>query len=550
MTDQDSSPDIQQDPDLLAVEETDGYRLTLRLAKEQMECVAAIELKIPPPAAPQQDLPQSESHHDNLELPEHENVDSVKDGTSTVAEPSNGGISLKTSQLIHLLRQHQVSGDIDEEAVKDFCATIDLQREPPPTVVARGIDPQPGADGWFELLVKISGEDQEFIPDSKGRVDLKRLNAFTEIEPEQKLGVIHPPEPGISGYTVHGHEIEGPAGSPRMMNAGEGVVFKYGGRMAFSTRAGRALFDNNTLTVVDQLIIPGNVDLNVGHVDFNGFVEIKGDVLDDFDVRSTRGIKIGGHVGACHIESEGSIEVGAMAGREIGHIFCQGNLHARFLNQVTVVCYGDVIVTNEIRNSHVRATGYVVVERGGIIGGEVLALKGVAAATIGAVSGQKTRITAGVYFPDVERSEYISRQLNVIEEQIRSINGAIRPLMQHLRKGSQFIDAARARLQILNDKLDALYQQKSAFAAEVNTSQPLKIEDKNPKINIQKILRDGVVIALGRVKEEIKIDRQGPMSIIENTRDGGLRFLALTALPVTAAEIEQEHLGLEENNND
>ncbi len=549
MTDQDSSPDIQQDPDLLAVEETDAYRLTLRLAKEQMECVAAIEFKSLPSAALQQESAQRENSNDNPNPPEQETADTTGDEVKVVTESSCGEISLNPVQLIQLLHQHQVSRNIDEDAVKEFCATVDLQQKPSPAVVARGIDPQPGADGWFELLVKTSGEEQEFIPDSKGRVDLKRLNAFTEIEAEQKLGVIHPPEPGIPGYTVHGLEVKGPAGSPRTINAGEGVVLKYGGRMAFSTRAGRALFDNNTLTVVDQLVIPGNVDLNVGHIDFNGFVEIKGDVLDDFDVRSTRGIKISGHVGACHIESEGSIELGAMAGREIGHIFCQGNLHARYLNQVTVVCYGDVVLTNEIRNSHVRSAGHIVVERGGIIGGEIIALKGVAAVTIGAVSGQKTRITAGVYFPDVERSEYISRQLNSIEEQIRSINGAIRPLMQHLRKGSQFIDTARARLQILNDKLDALYHQKAAFSAEVMTSQPLEIEDKNPKINIQKVLRDGVVIALGRVKEEIKFDRQGPLSIIENTRDGGLRFLSLTALPVSAAEIEQEEIALEENNN-
>ena len=542
MTDQASSADIRQDPDLLAVEETETYLLTLRLAKDQMECVAAIAFK---PLSVPVTAHQGDAGDDgSCETLSRRDSDDEISADMPVSK-GRGGTRLRPAQMMDLLHRHQVTANIDEVAIREFCASVEQRQQPPPTVVARGIEPQPGADGWFELLVKVSGEEQEFIPDDKGRIDLKRLNAYTEIEPEQKLGVIHPPEPGVSGYTVHGLEIEGPWGSPRTINAGEGVLLKYGGRMAFSTRSGRALFDKNTLTVVDQLIIAGNVDLSVGHINFNGFVEIKGDVLDDFDVRSTRGIKIGGHVGACHIESEGSIEVGAMAGREIGHIFCQGNLYARYLNQVTVVCYGDVVVTNEIRNSHVRATGHVVVERGGIIGGEVVALKGVSATTIGAVSGQKTLVTAGVYFPDVERSEYISRQLNTIEEQIRSINSAIRPLMQHLRKGSRFIDTARVRLQILNDKLDALYQQKTAFTAEAMTSQPLEIEDRNPKINVQKVLRDGVAVSLGKAREEIKFDRQGPLSIIENTRQGGLRFLSLTALSVSAAEIEQEQIALE-----
>ncbi len=541
MTDQDSSTDHQHDSDLLAVAETDSYCLTLRLASGAMECVTTISLKsLTQPL--QQESVQRENDNDAPNSSEQKAVHPLKDQTSAMGASQNDAVPLEPAQLIHLLQQHQVDCNIDEDAIKGFCATVALQQEPPPTVVARGIEPQPGADGWFELLVKISGEEQEFIPDSRGRVDLKRLNAYSEIEPEQKLGVIHPPEPGISGYTVHGLEVEAPAGCPRRINAGEGVVFKYDGRMVFSTKAGRALFDNNTLTVVDQLVIAGNVDPGVGHIDFNGFVEIKGDVLDDFDIRSTRGIKVSGHVGACHLESQGSIEVGAMAGREIGHIFCRGDLYARYLNQVTVVCYGDVVVTSEIRNAHVRATGQIRVERGGIIGGDVLALKGVAAVTMGAVSGQRTLVTAGVYFPDAERHQYISRQLHSIEQQINAINDTIGPLMQHLRKGSRHIDTARARLQILNDKLDALYQQKNAFAAEAMTSQPLEIKDKNPKINVQKVLRDGVVIALGKIRQEITSDRQGPLSVIENTRDGGLRFLTLSALSVSAAELEQQYL--------
>ncbi len=543
----DSHNNHRQDPDLFAVLETESYRLTLRLAREQMECIAALELTSLLPETGHLH-PATESAQPTADLPPTDEADPAEH--SLDESPSlfvaDGGILPNRSALIDLLQQHNIIATIDNEAINNFCASIDRGQEPPPTVVARGIEPQPGTDGWFELLVKVSGEEHEFVPDSKGRVDLKRLNAYTEIEAEQKLGVIHPPEPGIPGCTVQGHEVEAPAGKAKTIVAGDGVQLKYGGRMAFATKSGRALFENNTLTVVDQLVIPGHVDLHVGHIDFHGFVEVKGDVLDDFDVRSTKGIKISGHVGACHIQSQGSVEVGAMAGREIGHIFCQGDLHARYLNQVTVVCYGNVVVTSEIRNCHIRATGYVVVERGAIIGGEVTALTGVSAAIIGATSGQRTQVTAGVYFPDAERSDYINRQLHSIEEQMDAMSAAIKPLMQHLRKGSQFIDTARTRLQILNDKLDALHEQKNAFIAEMMSSRPLEIEAKNPKINVQKSLKDGAVIILDKVREEITCDRHGPLSIIENTCTGGLRFLTLTPLPVSALQLEEEQLKLEQ----
>lgn len=44
MTASDSHSNHRQDPDLLAVRETESHRLTLRLAREQMECIAALEL--------------------------------------------------------------------------------------------------------------------------------------------------------------------------------------------------------------------------------------------------------------------------------------------------------------------------------------------------------------------------------------------------------------------------------------------------------------------------------------------------------------------------
>ncbi len=543
----DSSKNTHLDPDLLAVHETESYRLTLRLAREQMECIATLELtSLVPEALSPDPAADSTRPAENSGLTEGSISAAALSDQSPFLAVAGGGETLRPAVLIELLHQHQITDTIDAEAVNNFCACLEQGQEPPPTVVAQGIEPQPGADGWFELLVKISGEDHEFIPDDKGRVDLKRLNAYTEIEAEQKLGVTHPPEPGIPGRTVQGHEIEAAAGQPRIVIAGEGVQLKYGGRMAFAARSGRALFEKNTLTVVDQLVIPGDVDLRVGHVDFHGFVEVKGDVLDDFDVRSTKGIRIAGHVGACHIESQGPVEVGAMAGREIGYILCYGDLHARSLNQVTVVCYGDVVVTNEIRNAQIRATGQVVVERGAIIGGEVTALAGVSALTIGANSGQRTRIVAGIYFPDTERRDYIRRQLHSIEQQMGAINATIKPLMQHLHKRSQFIDTARTRLQILNDKLDALHQQKHAFIAEMTSSRPVEMDIKNPKINVQKTLKDGTVIALGNAREEITFDHQGPLSIIENTRSGGLRFLSLSPLPIPALQLEEEQLKLEE----
>ena len=58
---------------------------------------------------------------------------------------------------------------------------------------------------------------------------------------------------------------------------------------------------------------------------------------------------------------------------------------------------------------------------------------------------------------------------------------------------------------------------------------------------------EGVFIALGDSAEEIKIERSGPMSIIENSRDGGFRYLTLSPIQVSAVQIEKEIFAAEED---
>lgn len=494
------------------VEETSAFRLTLTLQKERLECLAEIEL-FPP----------------------------VKqDSDEASDEATKRKTFLNPPDLLWIMNKHGMIETVDYEAVYEFCAILDMGMIPDAKVLARGIDPVAGRDGWFELLVKTSGLDACFKEDEQGNVDLRNRHAYSEIEPDQKLGLVRPPQDGVAGIDVLGVPIPAPAGKPFELIVGDGVVLKFEGRAAFATKAGRALFEKNKLSVVDLLVVPGNVDLTIGDIDFYGFVDIKGDVLDDFDIKATKGIKVAGTIGACRIESGGSIEMTSMAGKEIGTITCHGDLHATYLNQVEVQCFGHVSIENEIRNSTVKATGQITVERGAIIGGCCVGMDGIETKDMGTPSGLKTHVVAGIYFPDADRFAYLHNRLISIKQQIESINKALSPLRAHLKRGNDNAATAETRLAVLNEQLDKLYDDQNNFTAEIKASKLQSFATMNPKINIRGELREGVVLVLGQTTKEIKNARRGPMSIIENTRDGGLRFLGLTPMPVKAEKIEEE----------
>ena len=524
------------DPNLLFVEENSRYKLSLRLENEQMECLAEIEI-FPEDVAAAEKVSLPEENQPFATIEENEQLH-----VAHVAVLENSKPVVTPPDLFWFLQQNNIIQTIDYAAVYEFCAAIELGLNPEGTVLARGVEPVSGADGWVELTVKISGENTEFEEDDDGNIDLRTLNAYSEIEPDQKLGMVHSPEEGTPGINVQGLPIPAERGKPFELIAGEGVVLKYNDRVAFAEKSGRALLEKQTISVVDQLVIPGNIDLSIGNIDFHGFVEVKGEVPDDFDIKATKGILISGAVGASHIESAGSVDISSMAGKEIGRIICHGDLHANYLNQVTVVCFGDVYVTNEIRNSVIKSTGKVVVERGSIIGGRCTAMDGIEAKDLGTSSGQTTRVVAGLYFPDADRFDYLREQLLNINRQIQSVNEAIEPLKRYLRKNDSIASPAEKRLSILNEQLIKLQQEKDHFSAEIAASTPQEFSSKNPKINILKVLKEGVSITLGKATEEIKIERSGPMSIIENTRDGGLRYLTLTPMQVMAKQIEEDLL--------
>lgn len=506
----------------LFAEETERYRFRLILTEDQLECWAGIEFFeccSEPGVAP-------ETQTDEI--------------AAAVPTPP---------EILWFLQQNGIVQGIDHAALYDFCALLDIGQTPEPTLLARGIPPVTGDDGWFELTVKVSGEAPEFTEDARGRKDLRTLNAYSEIEPEQKLGMVHPPRAGSPGMTVQGLPIPADHGQPYELRAGEGVTLKYDNRIAFAAKAGRALLEKQTLSVVDQLLIPGDIDLSIGNVDFHGFVEVRGEVPDDFDVRAGQGMKIQGPIGACHIESAGSVEIISMAGKEVGRIICQGDLRANYLNQVTVICYGDVLVSHEIRNCRIKATGRVSVERGAIIGGDCVALKGIEAKNLGTGSGQVTRLTAGVYFPDADRFAYLRERLKNLERQIVSLLKGLESLQNYLRKHPAAGETAYRREKILNQQLSRAKDERCRLTAESKASTPQHFPTQNAKINVHATLREGVVISLGKTSQEIKIERRGPLSIIENTRDGGLRFLSLSPIQVSAEQLEEDFLSAGDQGN-
>ncbi len=457
----------------------------------------------------------------------------------TVYETSD---SLPPGELITILQKQGITATVDLEQVAIFCSQAAQGQKLEYFPLAQGQAPTPGEDGWFELIVNTGKEKSDLIEDETGRVDFKSVQSFSNIEPGQMIGVIYPPTPGVAGFTVTGKPIPAKAGHPSRLIAGNGIKISDDGTQVIAERAGRAVLDNHVLSITEEMVVTGDVDLTVGHITFNGFVDIKGDVLDDFHITATKGINVTGTVGACQIQADGPVTLGSMAGKGIGKVTCKGTFRSRYLNQVQIECWGDIHVEHEVRNSILKATGSIQCPKGLLSGGEAVALEGIEVKILGARAGAKTHVTSGVYFPETDRLKFLRTRIKSVIEQIKKIGETLSGLnkkpMSTLR--SALREAIELRIGILTQRQVNLDEEREDLSEELLSFQVAEHKTANPKINVLGSLKERVVINLGESSEESIMEVSGPTSIIENTSAGGLRFLTYSPLKVSAEKMLEE----------
>ncbi len=444
------------------------------------------------------------------------------------------------ADIISILRRNNITRTVDLEQVAIFCTEAAQGNNPQNIILARGTEPQTGEDGWFELLVSTGKDVSEWEEDELGRVNFKDVQNFSNVDIDEHIGNIHPPTPGEPGKTITGDLIPPLSGKSANIIPGAGVRLSDDGKQAFATRSGRAVFDNNILSIAEEFVVNGDVDLSVGHITFNGFVDIKGDVLDDFNITATKGIKVSGAVGACKIQCDGPVTIGTMTGKGIGKIICKGTLRANYLNQVTVECWNNIHIAHEVRNSVLKSTGSIHIESGQVSGGEAIALEGIEAKAAGARSGIKTHLTSGVYFPESDRLQYLRTRVKSVTEQVKRISEALKALNKKPLPDSRpaLREAVELRIGILTQRHVNLDEEREDLNEELISFSMGEHPTARAKINVLAKLMEGAVIHLGESSEEITMERSGPLSIIENTKDGGLRYVSHS--PLAAAVMETQ----------
>ncbi len=432
-----------------------------------------------------------------------------------------GTSDLTRDQIIEELHAKGITSGIDNQAIDYLVSSFHENRKKILNfAVARGTTPKPGRDGKLKFFFNTSS-GPAYTEKEDGSINIRETNVVKSVQENQELAELIPHIEPTYGKNVYGKIISAPKVKKVKLSAGKGVRVSSDGCHFFAETGGRPIVESEAfgdrISVNETFSIPGDLDLSVGNIDFDGIVEIGGDVEDGFSVKSTKTIIIHGIVGACKLDAGVDIAItGGCNGKNQAEITCGGNLSAHYLNECNVLCGGDITIHNEIVNSEIKALGRVYVASGGSArGGSIMAKKGIEAYNLGSDMGVKTVLIPGDDYETAEKCKKIDGKIIEVNNEDAAISKRIAPLLKNRELIPKLPAEQREKLKETVEYLKQLRDKKDSLNSEKNELITAMHETAEPEAVVHKYIYQGVIFKIGAARREISSRIEGPLRLFE-----------------------------------
>jgi len=442
-------------------------------------------------------------------------------------EPPMGGAAATRQAVLDALADAGVVAGVDQEAVAHALGAGLGQEQ----VVARGAPPQDGHDTVFAALTPVAPDRTPRV-DEHGLVDYRAHGGIVMVEPGALLMRRSPATPGVPGYTVRGDELPAQPGCDVPFAASLAGAEKSGDDpdVLCASIAGQPV-QVTAGVVVERVLRVAQVDMATGHIDFDGSVQVDGDVGQQMKVSATGDIMVGGTVDGGIVQAGGDVHV---AGGVIGHARVQahGGLQARFAEASQLHAGAVLTVLDTAMDCRLQSLGQIVIgagspQRGRLTGGHAQAMMKIRAPLLGTEMGGATRVELGVNPALQARKDELAQR---IEKEQKALDGLQR-LVAHLSAHGDpkaVLGQARASLEHVRGVLAQLHAQHQDTERELARGRDAVLE-------VGVAVQGVVDLALGQRRARLRPE-PGTCSVRLNADGAVVRTDALGyATPVTAA---------------
>lgn len=413
------------------------------------------------------------------------------------------GENYKYEDLANALEIANVVYGVDKEVLLEI---VENKRFFLDVIVARGVEPVDGTDGYYEYLFETDVDVRPKIL-ADGSVDYKSMGQVPVVEEGTELVHYHPATVPINGMSVLGKEIIAKRGRDLQVLKGKGFTLSEDKTVYSAALTGKVTIKGNVLEVSNVLVIQNDVSISTGGVTFAGDVVIKGNVLSGAEVRANGNIEVNGCVeAAILIAGKNVVLKNGMQGNGKGRIHAGKDVSGKFFEQVTIEARGNVSA-NAVMHCNVKCEEAVNVagRLGIIVGGRVEAYRGIEATIIGNMSEVKTVLEVGTRSDLYVRMEHVERKLKELQQELQKLKTAGEKVAKMLATTPDNADMKSMKINIMRSKIareaamKELEHEKEGIAA-------IMAKVTNPRISVLKSIYPGVVLTINGVTEFIKTE--------------------------------------------
>ncbi len=335
-----------------------------------------------------------------------------------------------------------------------------------------------------------------------GSVDFHKLDMIERVKNGQLLATLTPAVQGVPGVDVTGAPISPAKVNVRKLKFGKHIRQSEDGLEIYSEVDGDVTLVDDTVFVSNVYEVPADVGTSTGDIDYDGSVEVKGNVLDGYSVRATGDIVVNGAVEGANLVAGGKIVLKrGIQGKGKGVMEANGDIITNFIES-SKVRSGGKIITDAIMHSDVVSKGMIEVrgKRGLVAGGTVRSAVRIEMKTAGSTMGTQTELEVGLDPTITDRYHAIEKDIELLSDEKEKILQNIQILQKRLKaKGSLDED----KLKVLKDGNDRIKEIDAQIEEETDEYEKLEDElEKNiggGKIIVEDIAYPGVKLTISNV---------------------------------------------------
>ncbi len=412
--------------------------------------------------------------------------------------PSDKGARLSTSELKNLIEQNGVKYGIIEKnieiALKARLYCMDI-------LVAKAKLPVNGSDA--EIVYSFNAEKTlKPTMSEDGSVDFHKLDMIESVKEGQLLATLIPIDYGEPGKDVYGNMIRPKKVRNKRLRHGKNIHLSDDKLQMYSDVSGNVTLVNDMVFVTDTYTIEGDVGPSTGDIDYDGAVEVKGNVITGYTVKATGDITVNGAVEGAMLISEGKIVLKrGMQGMGKGVMEAKGDVISNFIESATVKS-GGAIYTDAIMHSNISANGDVIVngKRGLIAGGSVKTTTKIETKVAGSTMGTQTELEVGFDTTLGERYRNIEKHIDQMTDEKDSIVKNLKILQKRMQtKGKlepekmKLIKEGTERIKVIDQTIEEETEVYERIDEEMQRT------SDGGKVRVENIAYPGVKIVISNI---------------------------------------------------